>query len=61
MHDKENQTTNISMSNTTAKSPKEKTKRQVLKCVMRRRVNIIYRMMKDKSEYYEKPMPNTQE
>jgi hypothetical protein len=38
-----------------------KTKRQALKCVMRRLVNIIYRMMKDKSEYYEKPMPNTQE
>ncbi len=35
-----------------------KTKRQALKCVMRRLVNIIYRMMKDKSAYYEKPMPN---
>ncbi|KNY30115.1 hypothetical protein [Pseudobacteroides cellulosolvens] len=33
-----------------------KTKPQSLKCVMRRLVNIIYRMMKDKSEYYEKPM-----
>lgn len=30
-----------------------KTKKQGLKCVMRRLVNIIYRMMKDKTEYRE--------
>ena len=30
-----------------------KTKKQALKCVMRRLVGIVFRMMKDKSEYVE--------
>ena len=38
-----------------------KTKKQSIKCVMRKLVNIIYKMMRDKSEYREPQQKNSQD
>jgi hypothetical protein len=38
-----------------------KTTKQALRCIMRKLINIIYKMMRDKSEYREPPRKSPEE